>query len=248
MKKVLIPVLILIVILISITCSKKSSPTSPAATAIPTINYLALVSVPGGTFTQTDGTNMFSNTISTFSIGKYQVTYELWYTVYQWAIANGYTFQNSGTEGSVGTAGAAPTTLNQPVTTINWRDAIVWCNAYSMKTGLTPLYYQDSGFTTLIKDSTNGAYGSSINTTAGSFDNPYVDWNANGYRLPTEGEYQYTASYIDGTNWTPYNYASGATDAYTDTTATALVAWYSGNCSNTQAIGTLAANKLDIYG
>jgi formylglycine-generating enzyme required for sulfatase activity len=178
-------------------------------------------------------------------MGKYQVTYDLWYTIYTWAKANGYTFQDAGTEGSNGTAGAAPTTAKyQPVTGISWRDAIVWCNAYSQMTGQTPVYCSDSGFTTPIKDATNGAYGSSINTTAGSFDNPYVNWSANGYRLPTEGEYQYAASYEDGTNWTPYNYASGVT---TTTTTTDQVAWYNGNCSSTQAVGGKTANALGIY-
>lgn len=228
------------------TATATVMPTS-TATSTPTIDYSALVTVPGGTFYQTDGTYGFSHSISNFLIGKYQVTYKLWYTVYQWAINNGYTFQNPGTEGNAGTAGAIPVTVNQPVTTVNWRDAIVWCNAYSIKSGLTPVYYSDAGLATLIKSSANGAYGNGVNTTAGSFDNPYVDWSVNGYRLPTEGEYQYTASYIDGSICTPFDYASGAADIYTDTAATEAVAWFTSNCSSTQAVGTLAANALGIY-
>ncbi len=245
-KTVLFFVLVLAVVFSVITgCKKNSSPSGPVATV--TIDYSALASVPSGTFTQTDGTNMFSHTISAFKMGKYQVTYNLWYTVYQWAIANGYVFQDAGTEGSAGTAGAAPMALAQPVTTVNWRDVIVWCNAYSMKSGLTPVYYSNSGFNTIIKSSADGAYGSSINTTAGSFDNPYVNWSANGYRLPTEGEYQYVASYQDGINWTPYDYASGATAVYTNAAATGLVAWYAANCSSMQAVGGKTANALGIY-
>jgi hypothetical protein len=38
------------------------------------------------------------NTVSNFSMGKYETTYELWYKVYQWAINNGYTFANAGKE------------------------------------------------------------------------------------------------------------------------------------------------------
>jgi formylglycine-generating enzyme required for sulfatase activity len=89
----------------------------------------------------------------------------------------------------------------------------------------------------VIKDSTN----------ATACDNAVCVWANNGYRLPSEGEYQYAASYIDGSSWTPYNYASGATADYTDATATGLVAWYSANCSGTQAVGGKTANALGIY-
>ena len=209
-----------------------------------------MVSVPGGTYTQTDtAANSFSHTITGFKMGKYEVTYELWYAVRTWAVANGYYFANAGMEGHDGAAGAVPTGAKyEPVTTINWRDAMVWCNAYSELSGLTGIYYSDAGFTVLIKDSRDGSYGSSINTTAGSFDNPYVNWTANGYRLPTEGEWQYAASYKDGVSWTPYDYASGATADYNDAGATGLVAWYSANSSSkTHDVGTKTANALGIY-
>jgi formylglycine-generating enzyme required for sulfatase activity len=230
------------------TVTPTFTPTSTATNSPVPVAYTGLAPVPGGTFTQTDGINSFSHSISAFQIGEYQVTYDLWYTVRIWAIGNGYTFQNSGTEGYNGTIGAAPTTAKyQPVTAINWRDIIVWCNAYSQKTGLASVYYSDSGFTTPIKSSISGSYGSVINTTAGSFDNPYVNWSANGYRLPTEGEYQCAASYKDGSNWTPNNYASGATDTVSDIPATEVVAWCHSNCDNTQAVGGKTPNTLGIY-
>jgi formylglycine-generating enzyme required for sulfatase activity len=242
-------ILILVVVFSVITgCKKSSSPSGPVATA--TIDSSALVSVPGGTYTQTDGTNSFSHTISAFKMGKYQVTYDLWYTVFTWAVANGYTFANAGAEGSNGTVGAAPTTAKyQPVTNISWRDAIVWCNAYSQKIGLSPVYCSDAAFTTPIKSSIDTSYSSSIDPTVGGLDDPYVNWNTNGYRLPTEGEYQYAASYQNGTNWTPYNYASGATADYTNEAATDLVGWDSVNSggTTTENVGGLAANALGIY-
>ncbi|NOY09771.1 MAG: SUMF1/EgtB/PvdO family nonheme iron enzyme [Spirochaetes bacterium] len=206
-----------------------------------------MISVPGGTYTQTDtNSNSFSHNISSFSIAKYEVTYELWYTVYQWAALNGYSFANAGTEGSDGTAGAEPTGAKyEPVTYINWRDAIVWCNAYSEMAGFTPVYYTDIGYTTPLKTSTDNT---SVDTTAGSEDNPYVNWSANGYRLPTEGEWQYAASYQDGTNWTSYNYASGDSYPYDSSTTIGDYAWYSVNSSSkTQDAGTKTANQLNIY-
>ena len=68
-------------------------------------------------------------------------------------------------EGHDGSIGANPTSAKyEPVTTISWRDCIVWCNAYSEMAGLAGIYYSDIGMTTLINDSSDGAYGSSINT------------------------------------------------------------------------------------
>ncbi len=199
-----------------------------------------MVSVPGGTFTQTDiGANSFSHTISAFQMGKYEVTYELWYAVYSWATANGYTFANAGAEGHDGTAGDPPTGAKyEPAATINWRDAIVWCNAYSEMSGYSPVY--KNGSSQVIKDSRN--------SNAAECDNAVPDWSANGYRLPTEGEWQYAASYKDGVSWTPPNYASGATDDYNNAGATWPVSWYNDNSSSkTHDVGTKTANALGIH-
>ncbi len=215
--------------------------------ALEALSYRDMVSVTGGTFTQQSDVNgdgdvsdpfeSFSHTISNFSIGKYEVTYELWYTVHDWALSNGYTFANLGRKGNDGTG-----TIYDPVTTINWRDAIVWCNAYSEMSGYTPVYYTDAAYTTPLKTSTNNT---TINDVAGSEDNPYVKWSANGYQLLTEGEWQYAASNKGGTPW---NYASGATADYTDATETQKVAWYSANSGNTtHNVGTKTANQLVIY-
>jgi len=192
-----------------------------------------MVSITGGTYTQADTSgNSFSHTISSFSMGKYEVTYELWYTVRTYGETNGYVFANKGIEGHDGIAVAAPITKTEPVTMINWRDAIVWCNAYSEYDGRTPVYSYSGS---IIK--------SSSNTTA--CDGAVVNWTANGYRLPTEGEWQYAAS---NKGLTPANYASGATADYTNATATGEVAWYSANSEgSTQVVGTKRANVLGLY-
>ncbi len=81
-----------------------------------------MISVPGGRFTQSSEDESFAHRISDFSIGKYEVTYALWYTVYTWAKENSYNFQNAGREGDDGTDGANPTddSKYEPVTCINW--------------------------------------------------------------------------------------------------------------------------------
>lgn len=172
-----------------------------------------LLDYKGETYYQTRNGAQFAHRIRPFSIAKYEVTYELWYTVRVWAESHGYTFAHLGAESEFDDAGAAPSEDGKfrPVVYISWRDAMIWCNAYSQMQGKTPCYYGDAGFTDVLRSVTN----SSVNTAnvPGSQDAPYVRWDANGYRLPTEGEWQYAASC--GGRY-PYNYASGATTYYDD--------------------------------
>jgi formylglycine-generating enzyme required for sulfatase activity len=72
--------------------------------------------------------------LSPYEIGRYELTYELWYTVRVWAeIYGGYKFAHEGWEGTTNRNGAKPSSSGKilPVTGINWRDAMVWCNAYT---------------------------------------------------------------------------------------------------------------------
>jgi formylglycine-generating enzyme required for sulfatase activity len=227
--------------------------------------------VPGGTFptgtgTQTKVTDSGANPVTVsipFWIAETEITYELWYAVRTWARANGYTFANPGREGHDGTisnpSGASPTANSQePVTTMNWRDAIVWCNAlteyYNANNGSNPdlecVYYTNETYTAILKDSSDGVYDESVNFANGSSDMPYVKTAANGFRLPEELEWNCAARYKDGINWTAGSFASGATADYSNSTATGLVAWYntnSGGGTHTVKSKTGYANALGVY-
>jgi formylglycine-generating enzyme required for sulfatase activity len=230
--------------------------------------------VPGKT-TFTGTTDATQATVSNaYTIAEMEVTYQLWSVVYAWAILNGYTFSNVGHQGSDAgcPTSTAPVGTNQhPVTCVSWRDAMVWTNAlteyYNAQNGTSyaVVYTSDAAFTTAIKSSADGAFAATVNyPSPGSFDDPYVNLNAKGFRLPTDTEWELAARYIadnnsdgdimDAGEYYPGSYASGATLAYTDFAATSLVAWFgnslvsgTGNTTTTQPIKTKIVNALGLF-
>ena len=128
--------------------------------------------IPAGVFTMGDtldggGDNTpISVTVSAFYMDVSLVSYAQWQSVYNWATNSGYGFTNAG----LGKA------ANHPVQTLDWYDVVKWSNARSEKAGLTPVYYTDAGLTQVY--------------TNGETDAVYVNWAANGYRLPTEAEWE----------------------------------------------------------
>jgi hypothetical protein len=113
----------------------------------------ARATITNGMAVGTDYTQLFDITITNytlipvpggFSIEETEIPYKLWKVVYYWATddargTNRYTFANPGRQGGDHITG--PVGTNQhPVTTISWRDAVVWCNAYSEATGKTPVF------------------------------------------------------------------------------------------------------------
>jgi len=106
-----------------------------------------------------------------FYIWKHEVTWDEWVDVGIWTIGRGYGFANTATN-----RGA-----NYPAVQMPWYDAVKWCNAKSEKESLTPCYYSDTNFTVVYRTGES-------NLTA-----EHVNWQADGYRLPTEAEWEYAA-------------------------------------------------------
>ncbi len=107
--------------------------------------------------------------VSAFYMDRYEVTQSLWDAVFAWATNHGYEFDNPG-------SGKA---ANHPVHSVNWHDAVKWCNARSEMGGFSPCYYADTNVTIIYRTGRTSA--------------PPVVWSATGYRLPTEAEWEKAA-------------------------------------------------------
>ena len=137
-------------------------------------------------------------TLSEYTIGKYEVTAELWITVYEWAKENGYKFDNPEDIEHVSSS-------NQPMSGVSWRNCVIWCNAYTeVKFGdTTQCVYTNSQTNKIVK---------SIDDD--DDDNLVYDLTKKGFRLPTEAEWEYAARWqgIDNTN--AEEYGSGSDSIY----------------------------------
>jgi len=205
---------------------------------------ITFVQIPGGTFTMGSPTNepnrsinetQHDVTLSSFRIGKYQITQKQYQAV----------------------MGSLPTNLpsssygvgdNYPVYYVSWYDALVFCNKLSVLEGLTPAYRIDG--------KTDPDEWGTVPT------NNNATWNAaeivsgsTGYRLPTEAQWEYACR--AGTSG-PFNFSNGSGGWGTDQITTDQANFngtsnlYNGSPAGvyrqrTTPVGTFAANAWGLH-
>ena len=186
------------------------------------------VLIPAGTFQMGSEEGYSSNkpvhqvTITkSFYMGKYEVT-QAEYEKYCW-------YGSSSPSSDYGDGG------NYPAYYVSWYDTLVYCNKRSIAEGLTPCY-------SISGNTDPDTWGTVPTTRNSTWDAAICNFEANGYRLPTEAEWEYAARAGDNT------VDSLTYSGTSDVNKLGKYAWYYSNSNDaTHEVGTKLQNAYGLY-